>query len=115
MARKNITPAFEIVTAGDMSADFVSRPIPIEYLDNIGIQLEWTGSPNGNFFVDGRVHPKAPWTELVLTPPVAASGSAGDWLISLLLVPYAELQLRFVMLSGTGTLTAWAMCKQVGG
>lgn len=115
MARKNITPPFEIVTAGNLSAGLVSRPIPIEFLDNVGIQLQWTGTPTGDFYVDGRIHPKAPWTELILDPPAAAIGTASDWIISLLLVPYNELRLRWIPVSGAGTLTAWAMCKQVGG
>lgn len=112
---KSILNTKQIVTSGDMSGNITSDTIGVERLDNVGIQLQWTGTPTGDFFVDARIHEDAPWTELSISPSVAASGSASDWLISLTQIPYSELRVRYERSAGTGTLEAWLMAKQVGG
>jgi hypothetical protein len=112
---KNVTKAFRILDAGDMSGNLTSAPIPCDRLDNVGIQIMWTGTPTGNFFADGRIHEDAPWTELDVNPAVVASGAASDWILSLTQVSFSEVRLRYVRISGSGSLTAWAMAKQVGG
>jgi hypothetical protein len=112
---KNIVKAFKILDGGDMSGNLVSSSIPCERLDNIAIQLQWTGTPVGDFFVDARIDEDAPWTELDLDPAVVASGAASDWIMSFGQTPYSELRLRYQSSSGSGALTAWARAKQIGG
>ena len=115
MAGKSILKPYKIVNAETMGGSVTSGAIPIDRLDNVGIQLQWTGTPTGDFYVDGRVHDDAPWTELTLSTAVAAAGSASDALINLSGVPYQDLRLRYVRTSGTGSLNAWATAKQLGG
>ncbi len=50
--RKNVLPVYQVIVAGDMSLTSVTSSITeIKYLDNVGIQLQWTGSPVGYFQV----------------------------------------------------------------
>lgn len=112
---KNITKAFKIFDAGDMSGNLTSETIPCERLDNVAVQLMWTGTPTGDFFVDARISEDAPWTELDLDPAVVAGGSASDWIMSFGQTPYSELRVRYVRSSGSGELTGWARAKALGG
>lgn len=112
---KSITKAKKYMTAGDMAGNLTSDTIDVDRMDNVGIQLLWTGTPTGSIVVDGRIADDGPWTELDLDPAIAPAGSASDHLISLTQIPYAELRVRYVRTSGSGALTVWAMAKQIGG
>lgn len=124
---KNVLPVCQIITSGNMSANVTSSILEIEFLDNIAIQLNFSGTPTGTFQVQvsldynpgtgGTVLNAGTWTALNLEdfnqdPPVA-SGSSGSIIIDLnqLSIPY--LRVVYVAGSGSGTLNAFAFGKTV--
>lgn len=116
--RKNTLPAYQIITAGDMSTASITSAISnIQYLDNISLQLIWTGSPVGTFAVQGsldhsqdslgNVTNAGTWDGLTLNPAPAAIGSAGHILLDLNELSFPWIRVVYTKTSGTGSLTAW--------
>jgi hypothetical protein len=74
---KNILKQYHSVINGDMSAVITSPITDISFLDNIGIQLDFSGSPSGSFAIQisadysqdasGNVKNAGSWVPLVLT------------------------------------------------
>lgn len=55
MSRKNVLHTFQTITNTAMSADITSAVSDIQYLDNVALQLDWTGSPLGSISIQGSV------------------------------------------------------------
>ena len=112
-SRKNFLH-YPIITNGDMSAASITSAITnIQRLDNIGIQLNWTGAPVGTFAVqvsadyaqdiEGNVTNAGNWTPLALTPsPITALGSPIYIDIAQISAPW--IRAVYTKTSGTGTL-----------
>ncbi len=92
--RKNNLLKFKTMSAGDMSqASLISLITNIQWLDNIGIQFNFTGSPTGDFHVEvsadyaqdnqGNVTNAGLWVPITLSPAPTASGSAGQIYINI--------------------------------
>lgn len=111
--RKNLLPPYKIISAGDMSADITGPLTNVSTLDNLGIQLSWSGSPTGNFFIDATLDGGTTWTPLSLSPAPVASGGAGNWYVDLNQIAFSGVRVRYARTSGTGTLTAYISGKQV--
>lgn len=122
--RKNVLPPYQIISSGDMSqASITSSVTNITYLDNICIQLVFTGSPTGNFAVqgsntyeqdnNGNVVNAGTWTALDLTPSPAATGSGSNILIDLNQLSFPYIRVVYTKDSGTGTLNATISGKQL--
>ncbi len=101
----------ELVVDGDMSSDITSEGTNILYMDRVGYQLSWTGTPNGTFSVevsnDGET-----WVEAALSTPVTATGSADAAFIDV------ETAAQFVRLvytasSSVGTLNVHITGKSI--
>lgn len=84
MSRKNNLRQFQSITNGAMSANITSPVTCTQWLDNIGIQFNWTGSSvSGNFQVqvsadyardpNGSVTNAGNWAPLTLTYLVGSS------------------------------------------
>jgi hypothetical protein len=88
-------------------------------MDNIGIQMIWTGTPTGTFDVQvsntattgttGKIS-GGTFTPLGLTGGTA-SGSAGNGFFNLEGLAGAYLKLNYTASGGTGTLTAALVAK----
>jgi hypothetical protein len=123
MSRKNILPKFKNITAGDMSANVTSAVTNIQYVDNVGIELSWTGTPTGTFTVEvsvsyeqdsqGNVINAGSWNALTLNPTPTASGSAGSFYISLNQIEAPWVRVRYIRTSGTGVLTSYICTKEI--
>lgn len=114
MSRKN-TLVYQSITNGDMSANITSPVTDVLTLDNVGIQLVWTGNAVGSFFVDAS-NDGAAFTAMDFGSPVpVAAGAASSLLINIAFLPYKKLRIRYVFTSGTGTLNAFLTAKQSGG
>jgi hypothetical protein len=104
----------KIIDAQQMSQDIWSEPIAVKKLDNIGVELSWTGFPEGTFEAYGS-NSKNSWGKLKLvqddgvTEPSTDDGS--PVLLNLNQVPYSWVRLKYVFVSGSGTLTAFATAK----
>lgn len=120
-----------------MSAASITGSVTeIKYLDDIGLQLDWSGSPVGTFQVQisanhvqdnnnpPNVSVAGTWVPLVLTywdgsafvtaTSIPTSlGSPIYFDLALLSAPYVRV--IYTKSSGTGTLNATIVAKQVGG
>lgn len=116
----------QIVTAGDMSAATVTSGVAdIRIFDNVGMQINFTGTPTGTFAVQGSVDYLADafnpavvknagnWTALTLSPSPVASGAASTILLDLNQLSFPYIRVVYTKTSGTGTLNVYVSGKSV--
>ena len=106
-----------------MSGNVTSAVTNIQYVDNVGIELSWTGTPTGTFTVEvsvsyeqdsqGNVINAGSWNALTLNPTPTASGSAGSFYISLNQIEAPWVRVRYIRTSGTGVLTSYICTKEI--
>lgn len=113
MSRKNVLTPYQIFTSGSMASTntLTSADIDVSYLDNVAIQVVWTGTPNGSFDVKGSVD-STTFTSLGIAD-LDVSGAAGNHLINLNNVPFKKLRVTYTNTSSTGTLNGYVMAKEV--
>ncbi len=131
--RKSNLRLFQNITAGDMSqASITSIVSNIQMLDNVGLQLSWTGSPVGTFAVQvsadhaqdefGNVTTAGQWAALTLTYFTSGSFVTATSIPTSVGSPiYLDLQqlsapwIRIVYTrgSGSGTLSGYITAKMV--
>lgn len=123
MSRKNALLPIKIMDAVDLTEDQVSRPIHIQWLDNVSIQVNLTDSPAGAFSVqvsndctlnpDGSVRDPGTWA--TLTSPAAVTVTAGapdPVFMEVNQSGAAFIRLAWVdNASPSGTATAWLTAK----
>lgn len=113
MSRKNFF-TFQSMTALDMSTNQTSAPTVISYLDNVGLEFNWTGNATGAFYVDCS-NSGTTWEPLDLgTPGPLATGANNGVIVAVESCPYKFIRTRFVNASGTGSLNCIVSAKQVG-
>jgi len=122
-ARKNNLRKYPIVTNGDMTTTITSAVTNIQFLDNIAIQLNFTGTPTGTFQVQvsvdyaqddqGNVQVAGNWIPVLLPQSPVASGSAGFILIDLNQLASPWIRLVYVPSGGSGTLNAFISAKEL--
>lgn len=120
---KNVLSPHQIVTSGDMSGNITSDPTNIQFLDNVSMQLNFTGTPTGTFTVQGsldyqQTSPFAKaaignWIDLTLSPSPAATGSASQILLDLNQLSFPWIRVKYTRSSGSGTLNAYISAKAV--
>lgn len=123
--RKNSLLSFKIVSAGDQSLATVTSTITsIEFLDNIGIQVNiLTGTASGAFDVqisgdhrevNGNVTVAGSWISLG-TPYTATvtSGSPANIYFDLNQLSAPYVRLLYTKSSGTGTFDAFVVGKMI--
>lgn len=105
MAKSVLTPQ-TILKNGDMSLGSVtSANVSVQFMDNIGLQIQWTGAPVGVIAVNGSVDGITYYAltfDPVLTQP---AGSAGGYLVDLNQFPFVNYNVSYTKTSGTGSLT----------
>lgn len=122
MSRKNNLRVYQNITAGDMStASITSSVTNIQFLDNIGIQLDFTGTPTGTFQVQvsanhaqdefGNVTVPGSWIPITLSPSPAASGSADSIYIDINQTSAPWIRVVYTRGSGTGVLNGYITGK----
>lgn len=111
---KNFLPVYHAIIAQSMTgtSTITSTPTDTRYLDNVGVQFNWTGTPNGSFFVDVSLD-QVTWNAITLSPAPAATGAAGSAYIDINQISAPYLRLRYVNSSSTGTLDAYITAKSV--
>lgn len=133
MSRKNNLLKFQTITAGDMSAASITSAVTnIQFLDNIGLQLNFSGSPVGLFQVqisadyaqdnEGNVQDPGNWVPMVLTYLVGSTfvsattvptSSGSPIALDLNQLSFPWIRVVYTKTSGTGTLNAFITCKMV--
>lgn len=122
--RKNRLVKYQNITSGNMaSATITSAVTNIEGLDNIGLQLVWTGSPVGTFAFQisadyaqdflGNVTNTGNWVAISTTPNIAAAGSADTAYVDISQLSAPWIRVVYTKTSGTGTLNGYITAKQL--
>lgn len=130
--RKTNIKQFDIIDATSMSTNITSDITDIQYLDDIGIQFTWTGTPTGTFQIlvsanynqdyNGNVLNAGNWVPLTMTYWNGTSFVTGTTIptsvgspvyvdLALLSAPY--IQASYTSGSGSGTLTATITAKML--
>lgn len=122
-SRKNTLKVFKMIDAGDMSGNLTSIPTNVEFLDNIALQLNFTGTPTGTFAVEvsidydqdslGNILNAGNWIPLTLSPAPAATGSGASIFIELNQTPARWLRVTYTATSGVGSLDALISAKML--
>ena len=123
--RKSNLKRFKTITSGDMSGNLTSTVTAIEFMDNIGYQLNFTGSPVGNFQVqvsmdydqdnNGNVINDGNWVAVTLS---SGSVNAATSLGSPIFIDLNQLSAPWIRVvynhtSGSGTLNAFICGKMI--
>jgi len=96
----------------DMSTNLYSEVVSIQYMNNIGIQIVWTGSPLGEFQVQ-LSNNRTDWEVLPLAPVPYADKSAGSHYLDLNTLASVYIRLAYIAGSGSGTLNSTITAKIV--
>jgi len=120
---KKVLTVYPLVQAGDMSADITSPATNIQFLDNVSLQANFTGTaPVGTFYiqgsldhveVNGDVKVAGNWVNLPMIPVPTAAGSDDSIVFDLNQLPFAWVRLFYDRTSGTGTLNAFISGKEI--
>lgn len=121
--RKNNLKKYQAITSASMAADVTSGVTNVQFLDALGIQFNFTGSPTGTFQVqvsadyaqddNGNVQVAGNWVDMDLSPVPVASGSAGSVYIDIRSTSAPWIRLHYTRTSGTGTLNAFITAKAI--
>lgn len=124
MPRKNTLLKFHNIIAGDMSAASITSAVTnIQFLDNIGVQFNFTGTPNGTFAVqvsadyaqdsNGNVQVAGNWIPVTLPSTPVAAGAAGQVYIDLNQLSSPWIRIVYTKVSGTGVLDGFITGKEI--
>lgn len=105
----------QIIANGSMTgtATLTSPTFDCRNLDNIGIQVKWTGTPTGTISVLASID-NVNFVALTFSPGLTQpAGAAGGYLINLNQLPFPYIQLQYVNASSTGTLNAFISAKDL--
>jgi len=122
MARKSVLEPYKIIDAASLGTNYTSGVTSIKNLDNIWIELEWTGTaPSGTITVEvASEYPKesnqyTQFKALDFGLPITISGASGTHAININQAPMASvLRLKYAYVGGTGTINAYISGKVVG-
>lgn len=113
----------QLIANGAMTGTSVitSKAVEIINLDNVFLQLDFTGTPSGSFDVqvssdhledqEGNVLVAGHWVSLALSPTPIAAGAADDIGIDMNQLGASYLRVVYTNTSGTGTLNAFVSGK----
>lgn len=101
-----------------------SPVINLRFLDNLGVQLHFTGTPNGTFQVQvsgdheqdpqGVVTVQGTFVPVTLSPVPVAAGAPDDIYIDLNQLSAPWVRVQYVNSSSVGVLSGFATAKSVG-
>ncbi len=120
MGRKNIIEAHEMFSTASISASNTSDVVYIKNQDKASILVSWSGSsPSGTLAVQVRNRREptgaaSAWTTLDMGASISISGNTGSHTLIFNELPFSELRLVYTRASGTGTISAILVAKQVG-
>lgn len=116
MGAKKVLPVFQLFNAAAMTgtSTLTSAVTNIQNLDNIGLQIQWTGTPTGTITLNCSLDGNS-FYALTLNPAIAqpAGQSGGGYLVSLNQLPFPLFSMQYVNSSGTGALSAWIFGKDL--
>ena len=113
---------FWLIQNGVMTgtSTILSTPQNLVNLDNIGLEVTWTGTPSGTISVLGSVSAAFPivagpnYYALTFDPPLEQPAvSSGGYLIDLRQFPFPFMAIEYVNSSGSGVLNVYMFGKDL--
>lgn len=122
--RKNTLLSFQNIISGNMALTSITSAVTsIQFLDNIGVQLNFTGTPTGTFDIQvsadyaqdsfGNVTNAGNWIGLTFGTAPVASGAASTIYLDLNQLSAPWLRVVYTKTSGTGTLNGFVTGKML--
>lgn len=113
MPQKNWLKCYQIITAGVMTGTNVltSAVTDISFLDNVCMELVWTGNPVGTFEVQGSITGNT-WKTITFTPNNPA-GTASNSLFDLNQLSFPKIRLLYTNSAGVGVLNVYIGGKSI--
>ena len=112
MSRKNTLAPYTIMNNVDVTSGAATSLVTsIKHLDNISIQINFTGTPVGTFYVelsDDNVN----FVPMTLSPVPVASGAPGSIILEITQLASIYLRVRYAG-SGAGAVTALITAKMI--
>jgi hypothetical protein len=117
---KYVIKGIKVIDAGSMSGDLDSGIInsaqgdsSVSFLDNIGFQFVWTGTPTGTIAVLASID-GINFTALDFSPVITQpAGSASSSLANVNQFPFKWIKVTYTRESGSGSLTAWMSAREI--
>lgn len=103
------------VSNGAMASTNViySQIIEISRMDNMGLEVTWSGTPTGTIEVMVSNHGVS-FYALTFNPALGQpAGSAGGYAINVNQIPFKYVMLRYTNASGTGTLNVYGQLRDL--
>lgn len=95
------------------TATIYTNILEIARMDNVGLELTWTGTPTGTiqvFCSNSGIN----FYSLTFNPALAQpAGSASGYLIDLNQVPFKFIYIQYTNASGSGIITCYGQNKDV--
>ena len=119
MAVKNVLERYKSVDAGDASAQIISPPTSIKFLDNVLFELLFSGAPAGSFYIEVSndynpvTNDPGTWIPLDFQASDVLVSGPIDIMAEVNQSPAPYIRVRWEPTSGTGALTIWISAKQV--
>jgi len=121
--RKNTLLKFQNITNGAMSGNITSPATNIQFMDDIGVQLNFTGTPTGTFQIqvsidyaqdaEGNIQNAGNWIPINLPSSPVASGGSGFIYIDLNMLSAPWIRVVYIASSGVGVLNSFLTGKEV--
>lgn len=114
--RKNVVRGYKMMDAVSIASNVTSNEVNVLNLDKASIYVDWAGTaPSGTLVVQAKNAETGTWFDLDFGTPIAISGASGDHILIFNELPHNTIRLQYNASSGTGTMTAVLVAKQVGG
>lgn len=117
----NLLESFKVVSAGSLGANYTSPAIETAQQDNIGLQMNWTGTPTGVFSIQismdyaqdymGNVTNAGNWATIVNS--ITAVGSADVAYVDLNQMSAPYVRVVYTRTSGTGAVDIYVTSKGI--
>jgi hypothetical protein len=102
-----------VILSSDPKPIGIGQPFNLQNLDNIGLQVSWTGTPVGIIEVLCSID-NVNFLPLTFNPALAQpAGAPGAYLIDLTQVAFPYLTFRYTNTSGSGVLNVWLCAKDL--
>jgi uncharacterized membrane protein len=87
--------------------------LDLTLMDNIGLEVTWTGTPTGTLQLMGS-NSGAAFYALTFSPVLGQpAGASGGYLIDVVQYPFTYFMIEYTNVSGTGAVTAWLTARDL--